>query len=142
MSSQRETLLAAVKSLLTGATPAGANVDRSRVTALNRSELPAIVIKPKGESVDNSTRGLAVRNLTIEIEVHVRGDVPDQQADPTLVAAHAALMADQTLGGKCARVIERETQWDFSDADQSAAMVILTYDVVYLTPTGDLTRLA
>ena len=138
--SLRETLIASVVTRLTNTTPAAANVFRSRVVALTRNELPAIVVKPKSERVDNNTNRISMRYFTVEIEVHVRGDVPDQQADATLVAVHAALMADQTLGGKCARIIERETQWDFADADQSAGMVAMSYEIIYLTPTGDLTR--
>lgn len=136
--SVRETLLAAVAALLTNTTPAGANVFRSRVVALTRNELPAIVVKPKAETVDNETRKLAFRNLGIEIEVHVRGDIPDQQADATLVAIHAALMADRTLAGKCAYILETETQWDFADADQSAGMIVMSYDITYVTTFNSL----
>ena len=138
--SLRETLIASVVTRLTNTTPAAANVFRARVVALTRNELPAIVVKPKSERVDNNTNRISMRYFTVEIEVHVRGDVPDQQADATLVAVHAALMADQTLGGKCARIVERETQWDFADADQAAGMVVISYEIIYLTPTGDLTR--
>lgn len=136
--SLRETILAAVTTLLTNTTPAGANVFRSRVVALTRNELPAIVVRPKSESLDTDTMNLALRYLIVDIEVHVRGDVPDQQADATLVAAHATLMADRTLGSKCVSIFEIETQWDFADADQAAGMIVITYKIIYATTLASL----
>lgn len=137
MSTLREMILADIATRLVNTTPAGTNVFRSRVTALARGELPAIVIKPKSENVD-SAQGMAVRNLGIEIEVHVRGEVPDLLADPTISAVHSILFADRTLGGKCASVIERATSWDFADADQAAGLITLSYDIVYATSTVNL----
>lgn len=136
--SLRETLLASVATLLTNTTPAGTNVFRSRVLALIRNVRPAIVVKPSSESVENETRPLAARNLSIEIEIHVRGDVPDQLADATAVAAHAVLMADRTLAGKCAYILETGTQWNFTDDDPSTAIIVMSYDIHYVTPFASL----
>lgn len=139
----REGILAAAASILTAAGVASGHVYRSRAEALARDELPAVVVKPGAEQVTNDTRGLALRRFQIKVEIHARGTPADSVADPVAAAAHAALMADQTLGSKVARLVEEEmTEPEFADGDDTAVMVTLIYAAIYATPTADTTRLA
>ena len=141
MTTQREQILTAVVTLLLGNTPAGSNVFRSRSEALARGELPAIVIKPGAEDVDNTARGIAQRSFEVQVQVFARGTPADQIADPVVLAAHVLLMTEQTLGGKMARLIEKGTaEPDFADGDDTAVMIQTTYVARYATPAGDLTR--
>ncbi len=138
MATLREQILAAVKTLLSGATPAGTNVYRSRAEPFTRDELPAIVIEPKTEDVTSLAQEISERLLGLEVIIHVRGDVSDTVSDTIAQPAHAVIMADQTLGGLCARVIEKSSNWEFADADSTANKLTLTYDVKYHTKSKDL----
>ncbi len=137
MSTWRETILATVTTTLSGV--AGGRVFRSRAEAFARDELPAVVIKPAGEKVESIGKGFVGRHLELQVEIHARGTPADSIADPVVQAAHAALMADETLGGKVRRLIEQDMAVEFADGDDTAVMVTLTFTAVYATTTQDLT---
>ncbi len=59
-------------------------------------------------------------------------------ADRLLVAAHATIMANQSLGGLCLGIQEIDTDWDVEDADGGAAAMPVRYQVVYRTRAGHL----
>ena len=139
MPSRREQILAKIASVLSGNQQIG--VYRSRVEALSRDDLPAIVIRPDTETIDNTSLGIAVRLLEIELMVHARGEIPDQAADSIVAWMHATLMADQTLGGLCGRVIERETKYEFVDADYPAVQISVKYEIKYHTKANDLSNI-
>lgn len=134
----RESILAALKTLLDGV--GGATAYRSREAPVKRGEGPVIVVRPEGETVElrGAAPGLAMRDLVVVVTLITRGAIPDQVADPILAAIHAAIMADQTLGNRCARIIEVSTGFDFEQADQTALASELRYMVRYLTPAASL----
>jgi transcriptional antiterminator Rof (Rho-off) len=139
--SARESILAAMGTLL-GTVP-GATFYRSREAAIARSESTAIVLEPEEESVElrTSTGALSVRTLTALVLVVARGQIPDQIADPVIQSLHAKLMADRTLGGLCALIIEHGTKWTFDEADLTAVTVEMRYGVRYMTNASDLSQL-
>lgn len=113
-------------------------VYRSREAAIGRTEGTALVIRPGEETGTNIANGLRQREFAVDLEVIVRGLVPDDIADPVVDALHDAIMADPTLGGLAAKVIEDATVWDFEEADLTAGSVKVRYIVRYLTPTSSL----
>lgn len=133
---QRETLLAYLATVLQPIPNAA--VYRSREAALALSEGVAVLIRPAEELVDNRNARLAYRRFLVTVSVIARGLIPDQVADPILLAVQAAVMADNTLGGNCARVLEKETKWDFEVADQNAVAAVISYEIVYATPASSL----
>lgn len=141
MSSAREAILQAVVAVLGNSTP----VYRSRVEALSQGDLPAIVVMPGDEQVSFPGRGMAQRNFNVLVEFHAQASATlsaDQVIDPLIVAAHAALMLNDTLGGKTARLIEQGmSQPEFYEGDDTRAHVTVTYTAVYATPSGDIARL-
>lgn len=139
MSSKREDILAYLKTRLNGV--GGATAYRSREAAATRAEGVVIVIAPEEESVQllGSGPGLVLRSLTVVVRVITRGAIPDQVADPVLVAAHALLLADTTLGGLAALVQEQSTKFDFEIADQEALSTELRYEIRYHTLASALT---
>lgn len=120
------------------ATVSGATVYRSRWTALSRAESPAIVVRPSTEEVVKRNNDLAERELLLLIEVVARGATPDSVADQYCVAAHNALMQDQTLGGKALLMRELGTVWEGLDADTDAVVVVRRYQINYRTPANAL----
>ena len=141
MNTHRDAIVQAVMAALLGNTSAGDQVFRSRVEALSRNELIAIVVKPGAEEVQHLARGLVQRGFDIHLEVHARGTPADQVADPVLAEAHAVLLADQTLGGKVARLIEKSlAEPEFADGDDTAVQITATYTATYMTTASDITR--
>lgn len=140
MNSMREQILAALATKL-AAVP-NATVFRSRQSAIARSEGNAILVQPENEQVEKRTSmpgGLVLRDFLFDVSVIARGDPADQVADPIMTAAHALIMADPTLGGLCAQIIEHSTEWTFNEADLTAVEVLARYKVRYLTSVNDLT---
>jgi hypothetical protein len=144
MNTWRESILAAVMARLVAAGVAGGHVYRSRTEALTRDELPAVVVRPGGETVDNANRQLAIRRFEVLIDTHARSTptvTADQAADPVIASIHLALMAEQTLGGVIARLAEEETVApELVDADESAVLIQTRYTAIYSTPAADNTR--
>lgn len=141
MNTHRETILQAVMMALSWQDPVAGHLYRSRQEALSRGELPAIVVKPGAEEPQVLARGLVQRAFDIHIEVHARGTPADAIADPVLAAVHFALMADETLGGTVARLIEKGlSEPEFADGDETAVQITATYTAIYPTTTGDITR--
>ncbi|OIR10978.1 hypothetical protein GALL_71490 [mine drainage metagenome] len=141
MSTQRELKIEALMAALT-ASSVGVPAFRSRVVAFQRGDLPAIVVKPASETVVKAGAGIARRALELDIEIHVRGDVPDQIADPIVAGVHGVVVNTSALGGADGGVVEQETLWEFSEADQAALMVTMKYHLIYLTQSADLTKAA
>lgn len=145
MSSKREQILAKFKTVLLAATqtPAGNNVFRSRMEAMTAAMLPAIIVRPRPGGSDvptEDTNGKTNRELDVEVLVLQQGAVPDLLADPTVVAAHAKIMADRTLGGLAIDVLEAPTLFSFDRAEKDAVEVSMNYRVRYRTDAHDLTQ--
>ncbi len=138
MSTVAEGLLQALNDTL-AAGNIGAGVARSRTAALVREALPMVVVRPR--QVGYQPAGAMTKNdLLVRVSVHVRGDVPDQAADPIVQALHRALMADQSLGGRCFQILGPAMAWDDGEGDGSAGITHLDYTLKYLTAAADLGR--
>ena len=137
MSSIRDQIVAAVATL---AHVTGTTVFRSRRAPIERAEGIVVFVEPAEETVDNRSVGQAIRDLVLDISVFIRSATPDSALDSTLVAIHAALMADPTLAGKCARIIEEGTTWTTEEADLTALEVSMRYRIRYATQTNALDR--
>jgi hypothetical protein len=125
-----------------GAGPAGSTLFRSREAALALSEGTAVIIRPRTEPASYVATRATKRDLTLTIEILARGAVPDQVADAVRVAAHVALTADPTLGGLVGGIFQMETEWEFSEADQTAVSVKSDYRIVFMTAGNSLTTAA
>jgi hypothetical protein len=77
-------------------------------------------------------------SLTVRVAVIVRGDMPDQLADPIVESAHSKIMADLTLGGYAIDVQPQSVSFDLMEADQPAGVIMMDYLVRYRTSVTDL----
>jgi hypothetical protein len=139
MTTKREQILTAIASAL--ATTAGVNgrVYRSRVTAMQRAESPAIVIEPISDTpTQNTSLPTLDWRMRVRVTVIVRGDVPDQLADPIIEDMHAKMVADLTLGGYAIDVQPDEVTYNMLDADQPAGVIFNDYIVQYRTTVASL----
>jgi hypothetical protein len=139
MTTKREQVLTAIRTALTGTTGVGTRIYRSRVEPLARGESPAIVVEPVSDSAQQNTSLPTLDwSLTVRVAVIVRGDVPDQLADPIVESAHAKIMADLTLGGYAIDVQPQSVSFDLIEADQTAGVIALEYLVRYRTSVTNL----
>jgi hypothetical protein len=139
MTTKRETILTAVRTALTGTAEVGNRIYRSRVEPLSRNEAPAIVVEPVADqAAQNTSLPTLDWSLTVRVAVIVRGNVPDQVADPIVQDMHARLMADLTLGGVAFDIQPVSVQFELQSADQPAGVVVCDYLVRYRSSITDL----
>ena len=139
MTTKREQVLSAIATAL--ATTAGVNgrVYRSRVTAMQRAESPAIVIEPISDTpTQNTSLPTLDWRMRVRVTVIVRATVPDQTADPIIESMHAKMVADLTLGGVAIDVQPDEVTFNMLDADQPAGVIFNDYIVQYRTSVASL----
>ena len=139
MTTRRETILAAIASTLAGTTGVSTRIYRSRVEPLTRGESPALVIEPISDSAEQLTSLPTLDwSLTVRIAVIVRGNIPDQLADPTIESLHSKLMADLTLGGYAIDIQPQGVNFEMVEADQPAGVISCDYLVRYRTSVANL----
>lgn len=139
MTTRRESILAAIASALTGTTGVSTRIYRSRVEPLSRGESPALVIEPINDTAEQNTSLPTLDwSLTVRIAVIVRGNIPDQLADPIVESLHAKLMADLTLGGYAIDVQPQGVNFELVEADQPAGVIACDYLVRYRTSVTNL----
>jgi hypothetical protein len=139
MTTKRETILAGVRTELTGTTGVSTRIYRSRVEPIARAESPAIVVEPLNDTASQNT-SLPTLDwaMTVRVTVIVRGAVPDQQADPIVESLHAKLMADLTLGGYAIDIQPIGVTFVFTEADGAAGEIQCDYRVLYRTSVTNL----
>jgi hypothetical protein len=139
MTTKREQVLTAIRTALTGTTGVGTRIYRSRVEPLARQESPAIVVEPVSDSAEQNTALPTLDwSLTVRVAVIVRGEIPDQLADPIVEDAHGKIMADLTLGGYAIDVQPINVNFELQEADQPAGVIMMDYLVRYRTSVTDL----
>jgi hypothetical protein len=139
MTTRRETILAAMRTALTGTAQVGTRIYRSRVEPLARNESPAIVIEPISDTAEQTTSLPKLDwSLTVRVAVIVRGTVPDQLADPIVKDLHSKLMADLTLGGVAMDLQPVSVNFEMVEADQPAGVISCDFLVRYRTSVTDL----
>ena len=139
MATKRETIIAAVRTALTGTTGVSTRIYRSRVEPITRGESPAIVVEPLSDTAQQNTALPTLDwSLTVRVAVIVRGAIPDQVADPVVESLHAKIMADLTLGGYAIDIQPIGVTFDIVEADQPAGVVMCDYRVQYRTSVSNL----
>jgi hypothetical protein len=134
MTTKRESILSAIVAALAGTTGVGTRIYRSRTEPFARGESPALVVEPINDeaSIDTSLPTLTWR-LGVRVMVIVRGNVPDQLADPIVQSLHSKLTADLTLGGYAMDIQPINVNWELVESDQPTGVVMCDYRVLYRT---------
>jgi hypothetical protein len=139
MTTRRESILARIETVLAGTTGVSTRIYRSRVEPLARGESPAIVIEPVQDQAEQNTSLPTLDwSLTVRIAVIVRGNVPDQVADPTIESLHSKLMADLSLNGYAIDVQPQSVNFEMVEADQPAGVISCDYLIRYRTSVTNL----
>ena len=139
MNSIRERILRAVVTrMATAISPVP--VLRMPSIPVTREASPALLLFVEGDSITAHANHLVDRLLMLRLAVVARGADAFDLADRTLVAAHAALLADPNLGGLAIAVREVDCEWEAEDADAGAIAMPARYEVRYRTHAIDLTQ--
>jgi len=139
MATKREQILAAIATALTPTAGLNGRVYRSRVTAVQRAESPAIVVEPISDTpTQNTSLPTLDWRMRVRVSVITRGDVPDQLADPVIESMHSKMVADLTLGGLAIDVQPDEVTFNLFDADQPAGVIFNDYIIQYRTTVASL----
>lgn len=123
-------------------------VYRTRVTAIRK--FPSVVVRPDTESVVNHQFDRSDRDLVVEIEIHQAGEnstlqeplgvTSDEAADSVLNQVHAAVMADDRMGGLALQVSPIDVDWQYASAEQPRILVTMRYSVRYRHAYRDFTQ--
>ena len=141
MTTKREQILARLLTTLANTTGVSTRIYRSRVVPLTRGESPALVLEPVSDTVEQNTSLPTLdHTLTVKISVIVRGDIPDNVADPTVESLHAKIMSDLTVNNLAIDVQPSDTSFELLDADQPGGVISCDYLVRYRTDIDDLTQ--
>lgn len=116
----------------------GVTAYRSRNVPVGKTDAPWVNLFWSKDEIEGSTFGnRCIRVLRVHTVVGARGAVPDSLADSARTAVHAAVMADQTCGGKSATIEEMALTCQQVSADDDAALLERVYDVKYETDRDD-----
>ena len=142
MASKREDILDAIKTALANTTGVGTRIYRSRTIPLaQRSQLPALIIEWNNDAAEQNTSLPTLDwSLSVTVTVLSSGDVPDEQADDTLVSMHSKMMADLTLGGEAIDVQPSSVSFEAIDGDSPIGVTSCEYIILYRTEVDDLTQ--
>ena len=143
MQSIREQIIQTVVARLTPVASAqGATIRRQPTVPTDRAQMPALLVFPDSEAVrrvnDRTERELVIR--IVALAVGTATEIPEPVADRLMTAAHAALLADVTLGGLALGMEETDTDWQHDDADMEVAALPSRYRNTYRTLAHDLTQ--
>jgi hypothetical protein len=125
-----------LQTILTEATAAlpSVNIQRSRTSSYDVSELPAINIMPADDDAINYAQSIDRVIFSVELSFHVPPQpVPDAAIDPLIEIIHPAITQSSALKNIIADIRYKSRNWDFDHADGSAAKVTLAYEITYLT---------
>ena len=141
MASKREDILDAIKTALAGTTGVSTRIYRSRTIPLaQRSQLPALIIEWSDDSCEQNTSLPTLDwSLNVTVTVLSSGDVPDQQADNTIVSVHAKMMADLTLGGEAIDIQPTTVNFEAIDGDSPIGVPSMGFLVRYRTDVDSIT---
>ena len=138
MTTLREQITAQTVVALTGATPAGNNVFRSREISITRDMVPAIVVMPETLQTSRMGQGTDRHELVLVLEVFVRGDPWDSIADATAEVAHRVMMKDPTIRVYALDARRVSAEYEAQEADRTAGTLSARYAITFLTRSDDL----
>ena len=142
MASKREDILDAIKTALAGTVGVSTRIYRSRTIPLaQRSQLPALIIEWSNDDAEQNTSLPTLDwSLSVTITILSSGDVPDEQADATIISAHSKIMNDLTLGGEAIDIQPTNVSFEAIDGDSPIGVTTMGYLVRYRTEVANISQ--
>lgn len=149
MASIGEQIIQAVKSTLEATDPqkpVGLTVHRNDAIPIDKDQLPALVVYPNTEDLIVSDHSSVERPMRFIVEARAKaaiaiGESPDEALDPLFVFTVQKLMADRSLGGLCAGVLERRRGWDREVVDGVHGTLFMEFEAPHFTALNDPTTM-
>lgn len=140
MISRRESIVREIVARIAAAV-APVAVLRQPTVAIPRDRTPAMVVTVESDAPIKRANDRMEREIVVKLTALVR-DPGDgfAVADDLVCRAHAALMADPTLGGLSLAIAEAETDWQAEDADIEAVAIPAAYRITYRTLVSDIAQ--
>ena len=139
MSSKRERILQALVAALAPVTGIEGRVYRSQPDPADRELIPCIKVDWTSEQATPETVPQMERTIAVQVAVLVRGDVPDQVADPIVSDAHARIMANAQWGGLAIDTRLDAAAFEVISADNTAAKLTHEYSIKFRHSYDDMT---
>lgn len=139
MPSVRELILQHLASTADATFPT-AKVKRSRTLPASKTDDLVVRMFAESEQVEDMPAQRTRRQLTVTFKLFVRGNAPDELADPHVNALTAAVLADIRCGGFATQVQETGTTWDYdTDVSEDYGEVTVSFLITYYTNRADQT---
>lgn len=105
-----------------------------RADAVDRDEDNAVFISPESEETSpfNNVHELTV--MVVNVEILVRDKAWIKKSDSYAPGIHNGLLSDQGLKQKIVRIRRIGKKWEGKEADVTAGVHTLQYQVQYLSP--------
>lgn len=131
--SHREQIIERIVTVITNLNIVGATVTRSRAEPAPRSEGPSIqIMADQDDSTVMTVNPAPIQEkINIVVKVIVRGDVPDQIADPFMVQIWHGILSDVSLNGLAQDVTPLQYRFEVYSADSEAGIAFQTFVVDY-----------
>ncbi len=114
---------------------------RQPTLAIPREHTPAVVVTVESDTPVKRANDRMEREFVVRLTALARDPFDGfAVADDLICRAHAALMADPTLGGLSLTMTEGEADWQAEDADVEAVVIPATYRITYRTLVSDITQ--
>lgn len=114
---------------------------RQPVTPQAREASPFVAVTPESDQQVQRANLVEQRELQLRLSAVSRSATdPWGEADALLCQAHAALLADPTLGGLALGVQQQDVDFDAEDADAQAVAIPAFYRITYRIRVSDLTQ--
>lgn len=114
-------------------------VSRGRVDAFSPDEMPAINIRRNPGVNNDFASGSQHQYMEFVVDLHVRGDDWETQADALHMQAHAALAASTELASLCKGLRCTRTEPSAEGGDQTIGAISATYQAQAVVRISDLT---
>jgi hypothetical protein len=126
---------------LVNATDAGERVFESREAAFTRNEMPCIVVaQPENEDTKVFGDGVDENTALITVSVLVRAEPWRQAADRLAIDVHRLLQRDSELQAMVVDMRKTGRKWESEEADMTAGCDTITYRLIYLSSSDDITN--
>jgi hypothetical protein len=131
MTSLANTAVTAVMQALQASPAVAGSVGRVQLRPVAKSVASAVVVRPVGASVlESSLPGAPIAwVITLAVECYARataGTSPDEAVDPLVQSVYARLMADTSLGGAVNLIEPQDISFDFDvDGEQTACATLI-----------------
>lgn len=120
----------------------GVTVWRSRVDPVRvEQEGATAIVMPVSDVVVEENLAFLDRLLTFQVDVYMRGSVPDDAGDKLAAEAYEAIMTDKILADKAIDLSPGNIGFQMWDADGKIGVTSLQFSCRYRTERTKLTRM-